>query len=373
MNKYKNKLFESLPRQSTVDQLKRIREEIKKSQEIIIGPDHSKMSGDVGDRVMTDLKKHSMNNMFWWDNPTDRHIDSYETFVRDDSRGSLGYTKDGDPKTHKGTDYVKENIQNNKLIYNKKNNENMEKKLNNMLGFSDFEKSWKPKEQKATKHTEVGLDVINEGFFDNLFLKSNLKKALAKCDKQENYITKLIEDFVRTYKKDPESMLSKSYRKDINTYFKDHMKAGDYLTTIDKLRSYGFNADPNYVAPPKPSSSYRGSKSPNYTPSTTIGGNYSNSYNYPPSPSTSSSSSSSSFGSVAKYAGAGSAPSTSIGMPYLKDYADYQAYLDKCIKDNDYVTFGKVFNGFPKSWQEEYKKKRPTNIDIIDGSNLGIF
>lgn len=103
------KLYESLPRQSTVDQLKRIRDEIKKSQEIVVGPETTHMKGDVGDRVIDDLIKHKgkqeMNNLFWWDNPLDRHIDSYETFVQNDSRDSLGYTKDGDPKTHKGTDY----------------------------------------------------------------------------------------------------------------------------------------------------------------------------------------------------------------------------------------------------------------------------
>lgn len=89
-----DKVYESLPRQSTVDQLKRIREEIKKSQVIKIGPEETRLSGDIGDRVMDDLKKHNMNNLFWWDNPTDRKIDSYETFVKDDSKKSLGYTKD---------------------------------------------------------------------------------------------------------------------------------------------------------------------------------------------------------------------------------------------------------------------------------------
>lgn len=38
----------------------------------------------------------------------------------------------------------------------------MEKKLNNLLSFSDFEKQWKPEEQKKTKHTEIGLDIIKE-------------------------------------------------------------------------------------------------------------------------------------------------------------------------------------------------------------------
>jgi hypothetical protein len=48
----------------------------------------------------------------------------------------------------------------------------MEKKLNNLLSFSDFEKLWKPKEQKKTKHTEIGLDVINE---DNLPVPASLR------------------------------------------------------------------------------------------------------------------------------------------------------------------------------------------------------
>ena len=111
MSKFKDKLFESLPRQSTVDQLKRIREEINKSYTVKVGPDESIMKGDVGDRVTDDLIKYrGMNNLFWLDNPLDRHIDSYEIFVKNDSRKSLGYTKDGDPKSHKGIDYVKEGI-----------------------------------------------------------------------------------------------------------------------------------------------------------------------------------------------------------------------------------------------------------------------
>lgn len=99
-NKY-DKVFESLPRQSTVDQLHKIRDEIKKFQVIKVGPDESSISGDIGDRVMQDLKKHQMNNLFFSDNPFDRYIDSYETFVQDGSRDSLGYTKKGDPKKHK--------------------------------------------------------------------------------------------------------------------------------------------------------------------------------------------------------------------------------------------------------------------------------
>jgi hypothetical protein len=43
----------------------------------------------------------------------------------------------------------------------------MGNKLENLLSFDDFEKSWSAKQQKATKRTEVGLDVLNE----NLYMK----------------------------------------------------------------------------------------------------------------------------------------------------------------------------------------------------------
>lgn len=36
------------------------------------------------------------------------------------------------------------------------------KKLNNLMSFSDFEKSWNSKKQKSTKRTDVGLDIVNE-------------------------------------------------------------------------------------------------------------------------------------------------------------------------------------------------------------------
>jgi len=93
-NDFDNKLNESLPKQSTVDQLKRIRKEIMGQQDVKIGPETKKMHSDVGDRVIDDLKKHQQNNLFWWDNPIDRHICSYEEFVKSDSHQSLGYTPD---------------------------------------------------------------------------------------------------------------------------------------------------------------------------------------------------------------------------------------------------------------------------------------
>ena len=115
------KLFESLPRQTTVDQLKRIRDEINKSQEIIVGPEHSYLKGDVGDRVIDDLVKHKgkqeMNNLFWWDNPLDRHIDSYETFVRDDNKDSLGYTKENFQWVHKRVNRLKNILSDDELLF----------------------------------------------------------------------------------------------------------------------------------------------------------------------------------------------------------------------------------------------------------------
>lgn len=38
----------------------------------------------------------------------------------------------------------------------------MDKKLNNLFSFSDFEKNWKPEEHKKTKRTETGLDILKE-------------------------------------------------------------------------------------------------------------------------------------------------------------------------------------------------------------------
>lgn len=41
----------------------------------------------------------------------------------------------------------------------------MSKKLNNLLGFEDFVSNWNAEKQKATKRTEVGLDIIKERKF----------------------------------------------------------------------------------------------------------------------------------------------------------------------------------------------------------------
>ena len=41
------------------------------------------------------------------------------------------------------------------------------KKLNNLLNYDNFDKTWQPEKQKSTKRTDVGLDIINEGADDN--------------------------------------------------------------------------------------------------------------------------------------------------------------------------------------------------------------
>jgi hypothetical protein len=41
-------------------------------------------------------------------------------------------------------------------------------KLENLLSFDDFEKNWNPKPQKTTKHTDVGLDIMNENIYTKM-------------------------------------------------------------------------------------------------------------------------------------------------------------------------------------------------------------
>ena len=41
------------------------------------------------------------------------------------------------------------------------------KKLENLLDFEDFKANWKAKEQKKTKRTEIGLDIVEEKKVEN--------------------------------------------------------------------------------------------------------------------------------------------------------------------------------------------------------------
>jgi hypothetical protein len=61
----------------------------------------------------------------------------------------------------------------------------MDKKLNNMLGFDDFEKNWNAKQAKKTKRTEVGLDIIEEKMSKDEFLEMIGKSKKGKKDKKK--------------------------------------------------------------------------------------------------------------------------------------------------------------------------------------------
>lgn len=69
-------------------------------------------------------------------------------------------------------------------------------KLENLLNFDDFEKNWKSKEQKSTKRTDVGVDVLNENLYMKVMdqeasgWKGNLEKFIASIKKaiEENQV-----------------------------------------------------------------------------------------------------------------------------------------------------------------------------------------
>jgi hypothetical protein len=66
-------------------------------------------------------------------------------------------------------------------------------KLENLLKFEDFEKNWNAKNQKSTKRTDVGLDILNE----NLYMKVMDKEAAGwqtSVDKFITHIKKSIKD-----------------------------------------------------------------------------------------------------------------------------------------------------------------------------------
>lgn len=65
-------------------------------------------------------------------------------------------------RTEVGLDVVKEEKKNEPGIEVDDLKKGIDKKLNNLLGFDDFEKTFKPEEQKKTKRTEVGLDIVKE-------------------------------------------------------------------------------------------------------------------------------------------------------------------------------------------------------------------
>jgi len=78
----------------------------------------------------------------------------------------------------------------------------IDKKLNNLIEFDDFDKTLKSKQQKATKRTEVGLDILNEGLSVNkitldvpLFIRMlEYAKEDAKTDMDLHKVTENILD-----------------------------------------------------------------------------------------------------------------------------------------------------------------------------------
>jgi len=64
-------------------------------------------------------------------------------------------------------------------------------KLENLLSFSDFEKNWNAKQQKSTKRTDVGLDILNENLYMKVMdqeaagWKTNLDKFIEHIKKSE--------------------------------------------------------------------------------------------------------------------------------------------------------------------------------------------
>lgn len=98
----------------------------------------------------------------------------------------------------------------------------MEKKLNNLLDFSDFEKSWKPEEQKKTKRTETGLDIVKEEKKEPGLEVDDLKGKIDK--KLNNLLT--FDDFEKTFK--PEEQ-KKTKRTDVGLdVVKEDLDTGNY-------------------------------------------------------------------------------------------------------------------------------------------------
>lgn len=58
------------------------------------------------------------------------------------------------------------------------NKKGINKKLNNLIYFDDFDKTLKPKKQKPTKKTNVGLDIVNEQHYTEL--DENEKREMLK-------------------------------------------------------------------------------------------------------------------------------------------------------------------------------------------------
>jgi hypothetical protein len=60
----------------------------------------------------------------------------------------------------------------------------IDKKLNNLMDFDDFEKGWNAKKQKSTRRTDVGLDILEEKMSKDEFLAMIGKKKKTKKGKK---------------------------------------------------------------------------------------------------------------------------------------------------------------------------------------------
>jgi len=63
-------------------------------------------------------------------------------------------------------------------------------KLNNLLNFSDFAKSWNPEQQKKTKRTEIGLDIIKENKKPTLTKKELQKRVSEEAKRMQQDLKK---------------------------------------------------------------------------------------------------------------------------------------------------------------------------------------
>lgn len=125
-----------LPRETTVRQLKKLREETKGT--------------DIGDLTTKDRLNINTPNLQYIGNPTS-HLQSWEDFTEKDNKLQ--------------TIAFKSKLVNKPLVKENKK-EIMKKDLKNLISLDDFQKNWKPEEAKKTKRTEVAKDVLKEGFYD---------------------------------------------------------------------------------------------------------------------------------------------------------------------------------------------------------------
>lgn len=121
-----------LPRETTVRQLKKLREETK--------------GKDIGDLTTKDRLNINTPNLQYIGNPTS-HLQSWEDFTEKDNKLQ--------------TIAFKSKLVNKPLVKENKK-EIMKNDLKNLISLDDFQKNWKPEEAKKTKRTEVAKDVLEK-------------------------------------------------------------------------------------------------------------------------------------------------------------------------------------------------------------------